>query len=135
MARTAGALLGRSEDSGNKTFAGHMTRKGESCEQREGEGFCLCSAAAPPAPFFFFYLSKQASKQGEGKGGRGGTRSMDQSENRGGLAQPQEVEERRRVQKGKKGGEGKEAEEGGERLTGRLGVRVCEMQAKEGSEP
>jgi hypothetical protein len=36
---------------------------------------------------------------------------MDQSENRGGLAQPQEVEERRRVQKGKKGGEGKEAEE------------------------
>lgn len=70
MARTAGALLGRSEDSGNKTFAGHMTRKGESCEQREGEGFCLCSAAAPPAPFFF--LPEQASKQA--RGGEGGTR-------------------------------------------------------------
>lgn len=43
-----------------------MTRKGESCEQREGEGFCLCSAAAPPAPFFFF-LPEQASK-GRGRG-------------------------------------------------------------------
>jgi hypothetical protein len=58
-------LLGRSGDSGNKTFAGHMTRKGESCEQREGRGSAC--AVQQLLLLLFFYLSKQASK-GRGRG-------------------------------------------------------------------